>query len=293
MNYLNYLEAEAIYIIREVISEFERPVLMYSIGKDSSVLLHLLKKAIYPSKMNIPLLHIDTLWKFKEMIEFRNEISKEFNLIVYSNNDYGKITNPFVNPKSHTDYMKTVALKTALDKYGFDAIIGGARRDEEKSRSKERIFSLREKNHVWNPKKQRPELWNLYNTNINKNETIRVFPLSNWSELDIWRYIEREKIEIVSLYFAKKRRIAKYNDIKILIDDKRVPKEIISKSHFQTVRFRTLGCYPLTGAIESTATKVADIIKEVSLLNSDERDDRVIDKDEKFSMEKRKTNGYF
>ncbi len=297
MSHLKRLEEESIYILREVVACFKNPVMLYSIGKDSSVMLHLLIKAFYPQKPPIPLLHVDTLWKFREMIEFRDKRVKELgvDLIVYSNPEGIKMNiNPFVHgSKIHTDIMKTQALKKALDKYKFDAIIGGARRDEEKSRAKERIFSFRDKNHRWNPKNQRPELWNLFNTHINKKESVRVFPLSNWTELDIWQYIKEENIPVVPLYFAKKRLVAEYEGAEILIDDDRVPKEIKKRAKEKMVRFRTLGCYPLTGAIESNAKNLDEIIEEMKLSKNSEREGRLIDKDQEGSMEIKKIEGYF
>ncbi len=297
MSHLKRLEEESIYILREVVACFKNPVMLYSIGKDSSVMLHLLIKAFYPQKPPVPLLHVDTLWKFREMIEFRDKRVKELgvDLIVYSNPEGIKMNiNPFVHgSKIHTDIMKTQALKKALDKYQFDAIIGGARRDEEKSRAKERIFSFRDKNHRWNPKNQRPELWNLFNTHINKKESVRVFPLSNWTELDIWQYIKEENIPVVPLYFAKKRLVAEYEGAEILIDDDRVPEEIKKRAKEKMVRFRTLGCYPLTGAIESNAKNLDEIIEEMKLSKNSEREGRLIDKDQEGSMEKKKIEGYF
>ena len=297
MSHLKRLEEESIYILREVVACFKNPVMLYSIGKDSSVMLHLLIKAFYPQKPPIPLLHVDTLWKFREMIEFRDKRVKELgvDLIVYSNPEGIKMNiNPFIHgSKIHTDIMKTQALKKALDKYQFDAIIGGARRDEEKSRAKERIFSFRDKNHRWNPKNQRPELWNLFNTHINKKESVRVFPLSNWTELDIWQYIKEENIPVVPLYFAKKRLVAEYEGAEILIDDDRVPEEIKKRAKEKMVRFRTLGCYPLTGAIESNAKNLDEIIEEMKLSKNSEREGRLIDKDQEGSMEKKKIEGYF
>ncbi len=295
--HLKRLEEESIYILREVAANFSNPVMMYSIGKDSSVMIHLAMKAFYPAKPPFPLLHIDTLWKFKEMIEFRDKRVKELGLklIVHTNPEGIKMNiNPFVHgSKIHTDIMKTEALKQALNKYKFDAIIGGARRDEEKSRAKERIFSFRDKNHRWDPKNQRPELWKLFNTHIHKGESVRVFPLSNWTELDIWQYIKEENIPIVSLYFAKKRRVVDYEGAKILVDDERMPKELREKAKEEIVRFRTLGCYPLTGAIESKAYDLEGIIKEMLLSKTSEREGRVIDKDQEGSMEKKKIEGYF
>ena len=296
LTHLKQLEAESIYILREVAANFSNPVMMYSIGKDSSVMLHLAMKAFYPAKPPFVLLHIDTLWKFKEMINFRDKRAKELglNLIVYTNPEGIEMNiNPFVHgSKIHTDIMKTQALKKALDKYKFDAIIGGARRDEEKSRAKERIFSFRDKYHRWNPKKQRPELWKLYNTHINKGESVRIFPLSNWTELDIWQYIYIEKIPIVSLYFAKKRPVVEYEGTKIMVDDDRMPENLRKKAKEEWVRFRTLGCYPLTGAISSKADTLEKIIEEMLLSKTSERQGRIIDKDQD-SMEKKKIEGYF
>ncbi len=297
MTHLKLLEAESIYIIREAVAEAENPVLLYSIGKDSSVMLHLAMKAFYPSKPPFPLMHIDTTWKFSEMIEFRDRRTRELglDLIVYINEEgIKKGINPFVHgSKVHTDIMKTEALKKALDKYKFDVVLGGARRDEEKSRAKERVFSFRDRKHQWDPKNQRPELWNVYNCQKNKGESIRVFPLSNWTELDIWLYIYLENIPIVPLYFAKERPVVDYNGTLILIDDDRVPEELRRKSRLETVRFRTLGCYPLTGAIRSEASSVPEIIKETLLTKYSERQGRLIDYDQVGSMEKKKVEGYF
>ncbi len=297
LTHLKKLEYESIHILREVAAEFENPVMLYSIGKDSSVMLHLALKAFYPGKPPFPLLHVDTTWKFREMIEFRDKRAKELglDLIVYINPEGKKMKiNPFVHgSKLHTDIMKTEALKQALNKYGFDAIIGGARRDEEKSRAKERIFSFRDKFHRWDPKNQRPELWNIYNTRINKGESVRVFPLSNWTELDIWTYIYVKKIPIVPLYFAKERLVTEYEGMKILVDDDRVPEELRKKAKKEKVRFRTLGCYPLTGAINSEAETLPEIIKETLITDSSERQGRLIDKDQEASMEKKKIEGYF
>jgi len=297
LTHLKQLEAESIHILREVASEFSNPVMMYSIGKDSSVMLHLAMKAFAPAKVPFPLLHVDTKWKFKEMIEFRDKRAKElgFNLVVYSNPRGDEMDiNPFIHgSKVHTDIMKTEALKQALDRGGYDAIIGGARRDEEKSRAKERIFSFRDKNHRWDPKNQRPELWNIYNTKIHKGESVRVFPLSNWTELDIWQYIYLENIPIPSLYFAKMRPVVEYEGAKIMVDDERMPKELRDKAKMEMVRFRTLGCYPLTGAINSNATTLEEIIKEMLLSTSSEREGRLIDKDQEGSMELKKIEGYF
>jgi len=262
LTHLKQLEAESIYILREVAAEFSNPVMMYSVGKDSSVMLHLAMKAFAPSKLPFPLLHVDTTWKFKEMIEFRDKRVKDlgFELIVYSNPDGLEMNiSPFEHgSKVHTDIMKTQGLKQALNAGGYDAIIGGARRDEEKSRAKERIFSFRDKHHRWDPKNQRPELWNIYNTAIEKGESVRVFPISNWTELDIWQYIYQENIPIPSLYFAKERDIVKYEGTKIMVDDERMPEELRKRAKKEMVRFRTLGCYPLTGAINSTATTLPE-----------------------------------
>ncbi len=297
LTHLRQLESESIFIMREVISEFEKPVMLYSIGKDSSVMLHLLQKAFYPATPPLPLVHVDTTWKFKEMIEFRDKRAKELGmeLIVYTN-PKGKEINisPFIHGSNmHTDIMKTQALKQMLDLYQFDAVFGGARRDEEKSRAKERIYSFRDENHTWDPKNQRPELWNLYNGRHKKGESIRVFPLSNWTELDIWQYIYLENIPIPSLYLAKKRPIVKYMGAKILVDDDRMPKDLAKNAKEEMVRFRTLGCYPLTGAINSNATSVLDIIEELLLATTSERQGRLIDSDEEASMEKKKQQGYF
>ncbi len=294
--HLKSLENESIYIIREAIANSRNPVLLYSIGKDSSVLLHLVKKAFSPASIPFPLLHVDTTWKFSEMIKFRDSIPEKYgvDLITFINKkgvDEG--IGPFSHgSKVHTDIMKTEALKKALSKYKFDIIIGGARRDEEKSRAKERIFSFRDENHRWNPKNQRPEVWDLFNTNLSKNESIRVFPISNWTELDIWMYIHYEKINIVPLYFAKKRNIVRFDGIDILVDDKRIP-ESLGSSEEKMVRFRTLGCYPLSGAIESKASTVPEIIKEMLLTRTSERSGRVIDKDQVGAMERKKIEGYF
>ncbi|ELN6397786.1 sulfate adenylyltransferase subunit CysD [Campylobacter jejuni] len=297
LTHLRQLESESIFIMREVISEFEKPAMLYSIGKDSSVMLHLLQKAFYPATPPLPLVHVDTTWKFKEMIEFRDKRAKELGieLIVYTN-PKGKEINisPFTHGSNmHTDIMKTQALKQMLDLYQFDAVFGGARRDEEKSRAKERIYSFRDENHAWDPKNQRPELWNLYNGRHKKGESIRVFPLSNWTELDIWQYIYLENIPIPSLYLAKKRPIVEYMGAKILVDDERMPKNLAKNAKEEMVRFRTLGCYPLTGAINSNATSVLDIIEELLLATTSERQGRLIDSDEEASMEKKKQQGYF
>ena len=297
LTHLKQLEAESIYILREVAAEFSNPVMMYSIGKDSSVMLHLAMKAFAPGKPPFKFLHVDTLWKFKEMIEFRDKRAKELDLdlVVHSNPEGIKMNiNPFIHgSKVHTDIMKTEALKQALNMGEYDAIIGGARRDEEKSRAKERIFSFRDKHHRWDPKAQRPELWNIYNTKINKGESVRVFPLSNWTELDIWQYIYKENIPIPSLYFAKEREVVDYEGTKILVDDNRMPEELRKKAKKEWVRFRTLGCYPLTGAVNSKATTLPEIIKEMLLSKSSEREGRLIDKDQIGSMEKKKIEGYF
>ncbi|BBG65183.1 sulfate adenylyltransferase subunit 2 [Hydrogenimonas sp.] len=297
ITHLKQLEAESIYILREVASTFANPVMMYSIGKDSSVMLHLAMKAFYPAKPPFPLLHVDTLWKFKEMIEFRDRRVKELgvDLIVHSNPEGIEMgINPFVHgSKVHTDIMKTQALKQALNAGGYDAVIGGARRDEEKSRAKERIFSFRDKNHRWDPKNQRPELWSLFNTKIHKGESVRVFPLSNWTELDIWQYIYLENIPIVPLYFAKERPVVEYEGAKIMVDDDRMPEELRKKAKMEKVRFRTLGCYPLSGAIESNASTLPQVIQEMLLSRSSEREGRLIDKDQEGSMEKKKIEGYF
>ncbi|MBD58397.1 sulfate adenylyltransferase subunit CysD [Pseudoalteromonas sp. SSMSWG5] len=297
LTHLQQLEAESIKIMREVAAEFENPVMLYSIGKDSSVLLHLARKAFYPAKIPFPLLHVDTNWKFKEMIEFRDRLAKEygFDLIVHKNPEGLAIDiNPFVHGSAkHTDIMKTQGLKQALDKYGFDAAFGGARRDEEKSRAKERVYSFRDKHHRWDPKNQRPELWNTYNSQVNPGESIRVFPLSNWTELDIWQYIYQENIEMVPLYLAKERPVVERNGTLIMVDDERMPLEEGEVPQMKSVRFRTLGCYPLTGAVESTAGTLTEIIEEMLLSTSSEREGRVIDHDSAGSMEKKKREGYF
>ncbi len=297
LTHLKQLEAESIHIIREVAAEFERPVMLYSVGKDSAVMLQLALKAFFPGKPPFPLLHVDTTWKFREMIEFRDRYIRELGLelIVHTNQEgVRKGVNPFTyGSKRHTDIMKTEALKQALDKYRFDAAFGGARRDEEKSRAKERIYSFRDQNHRWDPKNQRPELWNLYNGKIDKNESIRVFPLSNWTELDIWQYIHLENIPIPTLYFAKERPVVQCDGTWIMVDDERMPLEPHEKPQMLRVRFRTLGCYPLTGAVESTATTLPEIIQEMLLATTSERQGRMIDHDQSGSMEQKKREGYF
>ena len=297
LTHLRQLEAESIHIIREVASEFEKPVMLYSIGKDSSVLVRVALKAFAPSKVPFPLMHIDTTWKFREMIEFRDRFCAENNLdLIVHTNQAGKADN--INPfdhgsKKYTDIMKTQALVEALTMHGFDAAFGGARRDEEKSRAKERIYSFRDKFQQWDPKNQRPELWNLYNAKVNKGESIRVFPLSNWTELDIWQYIYLEDIPIVPLYLAARRPVVERAGTLIMVDDDRIPLEPGEKPMLKTVRFRTLGCYPLTGAIESEADNLADVIQEMLLTRHSERQGRLIDFDEDGSMETKKREGYF
>ena len=297
LTHLKQLESESIHIIREVAAEFEKPVMLYSIGKDSAVMLHLAMKAFYPGKPPFPLMHIDTTWKFREMIEFRNKLAKDLGLelLVYINQDgVNQGMGPFTHgSKKHTEVMKTDALKQALDKYGFDAAFGGARRDEEKSRAKERVYSFRDKNHRWDPKNQRPELWNIYNGRIDKGESIRVFPLSNWTELDVWQYIHMESIPIVPLYFAKERPVVNKDGMLIMVDDNRMPIGPDDKVEMKMVRFRTLGCYPLTGAVESHATTLPEIIQEMLLTTSSERQGRLIDHDQAGSMEQKKREGYF
>ncbi|TVZ38633.1 sulfate adenylyltransferase subunit 2 [Alteromonadaceae bacterium 2753L.S.0a.02] len=297
MTHLKQLEAESIHIIREVAAEFDNPVMLYSIGKDSAVMMHLAMKAFAPGKPPFPLMHVDTTWKFKEMIQFREQRIKElgWDLIVHINQEGVEMgVGPFTHGSAkHTDIMKTQALKQGLDKYGFDAAFGGARRDEEKSRAKERVYSFRDKNHRWDPKNQRPELWNLYNGKVDKGESIRVFPLSNWTELDIWQYIHLESIPIVPLYFAAKRPVVEKDGVLIMVDDERMPIEEGDVIEQKMVRFRTLGCYPLTGAVESTATTLPEIIQEMLLTKTSERQGRVIDHDSAGSMEKKKQEGYF
>ena len=296
-SHLHALEAEAIHIFREVAAECRKPVMLYSIGKDSSVLLHLAMKAFYPSPPPFPMLHVDTTWKFKEMIAFRDNLAVDLGieLIVHINQDgVARGIGPFSHGSAvHTDVMKTQALKQALDLHGFDAAFGGARRDEEKSRAKERVFSFRSAQHRWDPKNQRPELWNIYNTRINPGESIRVFPLSNWTELDIWQYIYQEQIPMVPLYFAAPRPVVERNGTLIMVDDDRMPLEPGEEPRQEMVRFRTLGCYPLTGAVRSDATTLPQIIQEMLLSTTSERQGRVIDQDADASMEKKKQEGYF
>ncbi|MGP8307246.1 sulfate adenylyltransferase subunit CysD [Vibrio sp. YIC-376] len=297
MTHLKQLEAESIHIMREVAAEFDNPVMLYSVGKDSSVMLHLAKKAFAPGNPPFPLMHVDTTWKFKEMIEFRDYMAEKLGmkLIVHQNPEGLEMNiNPFVHGSSkHTDIMKTQGLKQALDKYGFDAAFGGARRDEEKSRAKERVYSFRDEHHRWDPKNQRPELWNIYNGKVNKGESIRVFPLSNWTELDIWQYIYLESIEIPSLYLAKKRPVVERDGMLIMVDDERMEIKEGETVEEKMVRFRTLGCYPLTGAVESEATTLPEIIQEMLLTTTSERQGRAIDHDSSGSMEKKKREGYF
>jgi len=297
LTHLKQLEAESIHIIREVAAEFDNPVMLYSIGKDSAVMLHLALKAFFPSKLPFPVLHVDTNWKFKEMIEFRSTIVDRYglDLIVHQNQEGLDMNiNPFIHGSAkHTDIMKTQGLKQALDKHGFDAAFGGARRDEEKSRAKERIYSFRDSKHRWDPKNQRPELWNLYNGKVNQGESIRVFPLSNWTELDIWQYIHMEDIPLVPLYKAAMRPVVERDGTLIMVDDERFVFEKDEKPVDKMVRFRTLGCYPLTGAVESEATTLPEIIQEMLLTSTSERQGRVIDSDSSGSMEKKKQEGYF
>lgn len=297
LTHLKELEAESIHIIREVAAEFDRPVMLYSVGKDSAVMLHLTMKAFYPGKPPFPLMHVDTTWKFKEMIQFRDMMVEKLglDLLVYINQDgVDQGIGPFTHgSKKHTDVMKTDGLKQALDKYQFDAAFGGARRDEEKSRAKERVYSFRDKNHRWDPKNQRPELWNIYNGKIDKGESIRVFPLSNWTELDIWQYIHLENIPIVPLYFAKERPVVNRDGMLIMVDDERMPIGENETVEMKKVRFRTLGCYPLTGAVESEATTLPEIIQEMLLTTTSERQGRLIDHDQAGSMEQKKREGYF
>ncbi len=297
ITHLKQLEAESIHIMREVAAEFDNPVMLYSVGKDSSVMLHLAKKAFAPGVPPFPLMHVDTTWKFKEMIQFRDYMAKKLGmkLIVHQNPDgLAMNINPFVHGSSkHTDIMKTQGLKQALDKYGFDAAFGGARRDEEKSRAKERVYSFRDEHHRWDPKNQRPELWNIYNGKVNKGESIRVFPLSNWTELDIWQYIYLENIEIPSLYLSKLRPVVNRDGMLIMVDDDRMELKHGESIEQKKVRFRTLGCYPLTGAVESEATTLPEIIQEMLLTTTSERQGRAIDHDSSGSMEKKKREGYF
>jgi len=295
--HLRRLEAEAIAILREVAAEFRNPVLLYSMGKDSSVLLHLARKAFHPGKLPLPLLHVDTTWKFREMIEFRDATAARLGLqlIVHVNQEgLDRGISPIASGSAlHTAVMKTEALKQALDRHGFDAVVGGARRDEEKSRAKERIFSVRGTDHVWDPRRQRPELWRLYNTRLASGESMRVFPLSNWTELNVWEYIQAEKIEIIPLYLAEKRPVVERSGVWIMVDDDRLPLLPGEKPKLRRIRFRTLGCYPLTGAIESTATTVGEIIAELRRSRASERQGRLIDGDETASMERKKRQGYF
>ncbi len=297
LSHLQELEAEAINIIREVAAEFENPVMLYSIGKDSSVMVRLAEKAFAPGKVPFPLMHIDSKWKFREMVEFRDAYAKKYgwNLIVESNMEaFNAGVGPFTHgSKVHTDLMKTKALLDALDKHKFDAAFGGARRDEEKSRAKERIFSFRDKFHQWDPKNQRPELWDIYNARVHKGESIRVFPLSNWTELDVWQYIRLENIPIVPLYFAKERPIVELDGNLIMVDDDRMPPEMAAKAKPMMVRFRTLGCYPLTGAVRSDAATIEEIVEEMMTTTKSERTTRVIDFDQEGSMEQKKREGYF
>ncbi|MCM2679070.1 sulfate adenylyltransferase subunit CysD [Echinimonas agarilytica] len=297
LTHLKALEAESIHIIREVAAEFDNPVMLYSVGKDSAVMLHLARKAFAPGRLPFPLLHVDTNWKFREMIEFRDYMAKkyDFDLLVHKNPEGMEMgISPFEHGSAkHTDIMKTQGLKQALNQYGFDAAFGGARRDEEKSRAKERVYSFRDKHHRWDPKNQRPELWNVYNGKVNKGESIRVFPLSNWTELDIWQYIYLENIEIVPLYKAEKRPVVERDGTLIMVDDDRMPIEEGEEIQQRMVRFRTLGCYPLTGAVESEATTLPEIIQEMLLTKTSERQGRVIDHDQAGSMEQKKKEGYF
>jgi sulfate adenylyltransferase subunit 2 len=297
LTHLKLLEAESIQIFREVAAEFDNPVMLYSVGKDSSVLLHLARKAFHPGKIPFPLLHVDTTWKFHEMIEFRDRVAKEYDLDLLTHTNPDGIAmgmGPFTHGSAkHTDVMKTQALKQALNHYKFDAAFGGARRDEEKSRAKERVYSFRDKNHRWDPKNQRPELWSIYNSQVDPGESIRVFPLSNWTELDIWQYIYKEDIQIPDLYLAKERPVVERDGSLIMVDDDRMPLEEGEKPMMKKVRFRTLGCYPLTGAVESDAATLPEIIQEMLLTKTSERQGRVIDSDSAGSMEKKKMEGYF
>ena len=297
LSHLDHLEAESIHIMREVVAECERPVMMYSIGKDSAVMLHLARKAFHPARLPFPVLHVDTTWKFREMIAFRDRTARDLglDLIIHINPEgIAKGVGPFTHGSAlHTQIMKTEALKQALEAYGFDAAFGGARRDEEKSRAKERIFSFRNAQHRWDPKNQRPELWKLYTARKSKGESIRVFPLSNWTELDVWQYIYQEGIDIVPLYFAKERPVVRRDGQIIMVDDDRMPLKPGETPEMRLVRFRTLGCYPLTGAIESSAATLAEIIQEMLVATTSERQGRVIDHDQSASMEKKKQEGYF
>lgn len=298
LTHLKQLEAESIHVIREVVAEFNNPVMLYSVGKDSAVMLHLAMKAFYPAKPPFPLLHVDTTWKFKDMIAFRDQYARDelgLELFVHINEEGAKLNiHPLDDSEKHTEIMKTDSLKAALDQHGFDAAFGGARRDEEKSRAKERVFSFRDKNHRWDPKNQRPELWNVYNTRVNKGESIRVFPLSNWTELDVWQYIHLENIPIVPLYKSAKRKVVERDGVLIMLDDDRVPLLPDEEPMEKMVRFRTLGCYPLTGAVESEATTLPEIIQEMLLTKTSERQGRVIDQDEGGAgMQRKKERGYF
>ena len=297
LTHIRQLEAESIHIIREVTAEFENPVMLYSIGKDSSVLLHLARKAFFPGRLPFPLLHVDTTWKFREMIAFRDRVAREYglDLIVHTNSrGVADHVTPFTyGSKKYTDIMKTEALLQALDEHGFDAAFGGARRDEERSRAKERVYSIRDRNHRWDPKSQRPELWNLYNGNINRGEEVRVFPLSNWTEIDVWQYILAENIEIVPLYLAAERPVVEREGTLIMVDDERMQLEPGEEPTNRMVRFRTLGCYPLSGAIESTARTLPEVIREMLLATHSERQGRLIDHDAVSSMEQKKREGYF
>ena len=297
MSHLAMLEAESIHIMREVAAEFARPVMLYSVGKDSSVMLHLARKAFYPAPPPFPLLHVDTTWKFKAMYEFRDRVAAEagMELLIHINQDgVNQGVGPFSHgSKVHTDIMKTQALKQALDKYGFDAAFGGARRDEERSRAKERVFSFRDRNHAWDPKNQRPELWNLYNGRVHKGESIRVFPLSNWTELDIWQYIYQEDIPMVPLYFAAERPVVERDGMLLMVDDDRIPLGAGEQPEPRMIRFRTLGCWPLTGAVESSATTLLEVIEETIQVKNSERQGRAIDQDAGASMEEKKRQGYF
>ena len=297
LTHLKQLEAESIHIIREVVAESQNPVMLYSVGKDSSVMVHLALKAFHPAKPPFPLMHVDTTWKFREMIDFRETYARQelgLEVIVYINEEGRQLNvDPFRNSGKHTMIMKTEALKQALDQHGFDAAFGGARRDEEKSRAKERVFSFRDENHRWDPKNQRPELWNIFNTRVNKGESIRVFPLSNWTELDVWQYIHLEKIPLVPLYFAAERPVVERDGILVLVDDDRLKLKSGETPQNKMIRFRTLGCYPLTGAVESTANTLPEIIQEMLLTTTSERQGRLIDNDEEGGMEDKKREGYF